>query len=103
MKTVLRIVIVLALPITGACSSNANTASGEIPTSVILCEEPRPEMCSQEYRPVCATRDNGIRRVTRPCNTTELATYSNGCTACADTSVFSYRLAECPNENSRDS
>jgi hypothetical protein len=64
--------------------------------AVIECREPRPEMCTQHYDPVCATRDNGVRCVTTPCDSTETATYSNGCMACADPDVFSYVEGACP-------
>ena len=49
------------------------------------CSEPRPEMCTQDYRPVCAERADG-RTVTR----------SNGCAACADPDVVGYRPGACP-------
>ena len=59
------------------------------------CSEPRPEMCAAIYDPVCAARDNGIRCLTTPCDSTEWATYSNGCNACADTLVFRHRAGSC--------
>ncbi len=62
---------------------------------VVNCPEQRPEICTREYRPVCATRDTGVRCVTTPCPSTEQRTYSNGCSACADEKVISYRLDAC--------
>jgi hypothetical protein len=48
------------------------------------CPEPRPQICTQEYRPVCAKlQDGGFK------------TYSNGCTACTDPSVTGYRDGAC--------
>ncbi len=61
----------------------------------VQCKSPRPDICTQEYLPVCATRDNGIRCITTPCPSTENATYSNACSACADADVFHYRPEEC--------
>ena len=61
----------------------------------VECKDPRPEMCTQEYLPVCATRDNGVRCVTTPCESTETATYSNGCMACADAAVYYYHPGAC--------
>jgi len=59
------------------------------------CKDPRPQMCTKEYRPVCATRDTGVRCVTTPCPSTELVTKGNACTACADEKVFSYIEGAC--------
>jgi len=61
------------------------------------CTEPRSAMCTREYRPVCATKDTGVRCVPTPCPSTELVTKSNACTACADTKVFGYILGACTN------
>lgn len=57
---------------------------------VVKCTNPRPEFCTREYRPVCATRDTNVRCVTTPCPSTELKTYSNKCDACSDEKVLSY-------------
>ena len=59
------------------------------------CKSPRPQMCTKEYRPVCATRDTGVRCVTTPCPSTELVTNSNACTACSDEKVFGYIPGAC--------
>ena len=59
------------------------------------CKSPRSQMCTREYRPVCATRDTGVRCVTTPCPSTEQVTKSNACTACADEKVFSYTEGAC--------
>lgn len=59
------------------------------------CKSPRSQMCTREYRPVCATRDTGVRCVTTPCPSTEKVTKSNACTACADEKVFSYTEGAC--------
>ena len=48
------------------------------------CPEPRPEMCTQDYRPVCAKLDDG-----------SMKTYSNGCTACTDPKVVGYYQNAC--------
>lgn len=49
-----------------------------------LCTEPRPEICTREYNPVCATLTTG-----------ETKTYATGCTACADPAVIKYRQGTC--------
>lgn len=61
-----------------------------------LCTDPRPQACTMDYRPVCATRDTGIRCVTTPCPSTEKRTYSNGCGACSDPKVSGYVPEACP-------
>jgi hypothetical protein len=51
---------------------------------IILCEEPRPELCTREYKPVCATlKDNSTR------------TDSTACTSCSDPDVVGYKMGAC--------
>lgn len=64
-------------------------------TETFKCPEERAQMCTREYRPVCATRDTGIRCVTAPCTSSEEKTYGNACSACADTKVIEYRAGAC--------
>jgi len=85
-----KIGLLLLLSSTGACSGTQPTKPE--PTQ---CKEPRPEICTMHYSPVCATRDNGVRCITAPCPSTEMATYSNACMACADAAVISHRPGEC--------
>lgn len=48
-----------------------------------------------DYRPRCATRDNGVRCITAPCVSIETATYANACSACADAKVFYHVPGAC--------
>lgn len=48
------------------------------------CTDPRPQICTREYSPVCATLTDGSRK-----------TYANGCTACADTAVIGWIMSPC--------
>jgi len=91
MKMVAQFLILLSVNVIISCSS---TETPKLDDSN-KCNEPRPEFCTMDFNPVCATRDNGIRCVTTPCSSTESATYSNGCSACADKNVFSYVAGEC--------
>lgn len=50
----------------------------------VICTEPRPEICTMDYQPVCASLASGSYK-----------TYSNGCSACSDLSVISYRDGMC--------
>lgn len=47
------------------------------------CEEPRPEICTREYLPVCGYSEAQQR------------TYSNACTACADPAVEGWTREAC--------
>jgi len=58
-----------------------------------LCEDPRPEACTLEYAPVCATVN--VQCVTEPCYPV-LETFGNGCSACGNQLVSSYIEGECP-------
>ena len=62
-------------------------ASSGVPAGLEACADPRPEICTQHYDPVCATREDGSR-----------ATYSNGCMACADLHVTGYVAGACPED-----
>lgn len=83
-----KVLALLALLLLAGCA--ANTPAG------IACNEPRPEMCPMNYDPVCATRDNAVRCVTTPCDSTEQKTYGNACSACSDPGVTSYLPGACP-------
>ncbi len=48
------------------------------------CTEPRPKICTHEYRPVCANLEGGAKQ-----------TYASGCVACSDASVVSYSANKC--------
>lgn len=49
------------------------------------CADPRPQMCTQDYRPACGTRRDGSRK-----------TYGNACTACSDAQVTTQAAGACP-------
>lgn len=78
-----------------ACSEEQASEIEVAAQTVTECTNPRPEMCTMDYRPVCATKDTGIRCVTQPCDSTETVTYSNGCSACSDPTVLSYVPEAC--------
>lgn len=48
------------------------------------CTDPRPQMCTQQYDPVCATLQDGSQK-----------TYATGCTACSDANVAGWLPGEC--------
>lgn len=48
------------------------------------CSEPRPQVCTMEWAPVCATTLAGASKQ-----------YASSCNACADDQVTGYRNGEC--------
>ena len=62
----------------------------------VMCKEPRPQVCTAIYAPVCATRDTGVRCIRAPCPSEEKVTKSSDCNACSDPKVISYVPGECP-------
>ncbi len=79
----LRSCVALACFITTACNPQKTSDAGDL----ILCTDPRPEMCAQVYQPVCATRDPRLE--------SDWKTYSNACVACADPAAQGYRDDAC--------
>jgi hypothetical protein len=55
-----------------------------VPAGWVRCEAPRPEICTREYRPVCARLQDGSWK-----------TYATGCTACADETVAGWIEGAC--------
>jgi hypothetical protein len=64
-----------------SCAGKAPVAEtvDEIP-----CLDPRPQVCTMEYDPVCATLDSDDSK-----------TYANACDACADPAVVAYLPGSC--------
>ena len=59
-------------------------STGPAPMLTTQCTTPRPQVCTMEYAPVCATRNGGAR-----------ADYSSACNACADDNVTAYINGRC--------
>ena len=65
-------------------STNWIYANADETKEMVACKQPRPQVCTQDYRPVCALlQDGGFK------------TYSNGCNACSDPAVSGYREGAC--------
>lgn len=88
------IVITLSL---AACTSSPKIST--LKPELTNCSQERPQMCTMDYRPVCATKDTGVRCVTTPCHSTAQKTYSNACSACADSKVIGYVPDKCPSSS----
>jgi tetratricopeptide (TPR) repeat protein len=65
--------------------SNAELSPESLPIAGGPCADPRPQMCTREYRPACGLRRDGSRK-----------SYGNACTACADADVVSQAAGPCP-------
>jgi len=61
-----------------------SSGTGMKEPGVTACTEPRPQICTMQYLPVCATLKGGV-----------IKTYSSGCSACSDTKVISYKPGKC--------
>jgi hypothetical protein len=94
MSPLLRLIVLTAS--LAACTSPIIPTESNTKPELTRCPEQRPHVCTMDYRPVCATRDTGVRCVTTPCPSTEQKTYSNACSACADTKVIGHLPDECP-------
>ncbi len=68
----------------GACASSSPDKSMP-PAGATLCEDPRPQVCTMDYRPVCGTHQDG-----------SVKTYSNGCGACSNPEVTFWTEGACP-------
>jgi len=71
--------VFLAAVLLSACS----TVETE-PKVDIKCTDPRPEICTMDYQPVCGVQADGTYRI-----------YSNGCSACSDPKVIGHNNGEC--------
>ena len=88
MLKVLRLLPVISLAILAAgCATSSdekNNLNEPGVLDIILCEEPRPQICTREYDPVCATLKDGSTRIG-----------ATGCTSCSDSEVVGYKKGAC--------
>ena len=83
METMYRYCLVAMLASLGGCAIYSSEST-PVPGAATLCEEPRPQICTMEYVPVCATlKDGGVK------------TYASGCSACSAVQVVSWVEGEC--------
>ena len=54
--------------------------------AITQCLDPRPQICTLDYRPVCAILADGRREE-----------FSNGCSACSNPEVSGWVADICPN------
>ena len=75
----------MAVALVTACTT-AGSADGEVPVTsgITACEEPRPQICTAHYDPVCGLHENG-----------DFESHANACAACSVASVSGYRPGAC--------
>ena len=79
----MRILTVVALGVLlVACNGTATPDTSS--SQGVACVDPRPQVCTMEYNPVCAVLANGSSKQ-----------YSSPCNACADDAVKSYLPDAC--------
>jgi len=81
------ILLVITFFIFLGCASGTSIGKPdpEISPSPVPCSNPRPEICTQDYIPVCGKLSSESHK-----------TYSNACNACADLKVVNFQPGPCP-------
>ena len=89
-----RLVLLACLTTMTACTALSPDLFGQGPAGrevsetsarqTVQCEEPRPKICTMQYKPVCAVLESGL-----------ITTYPSACNACADVAVSAWRPEPC--------
>jgi len=77
-----RALLLTLLALLGACG--ASNPPAPVQTLTTQCSQPRPQVCTMEYDPVCGELSGGGRE-----------DYSSPCNACAHDAVAAYRPGGC--------
>jgi hypothetical protein len=72
---------------TVACSTAPAAPPAVEAPAANACKDPRPQVCTTIYAPVCATHSDGHRE-----------THASGCNACADDTALTYTEGVCEEE-----
>lgn len=82
----------LSMAFTGCFMAKSIESDDNYQTNdVVVCQDPRSNVCTREYAPVCAIK----KCMASPCSSVKKVTYANACTACADKTVRAYRPLKC--------
>ena len=85
MKKILMVIVAAGL--SGCLARSPTTAPNVHAAAQVDCSNPRPMVCTMEYRPVCASLLAGGEK-----------TYASGCNACADIAVSGYLPQACEDQ-----
>lgn len=85
MKKILMVIVAAGL--SGCLASSPTTTPNVHAAAQVDCSNPRPMVCTMEYRPVCASLLAGGEK-----------TYASGCNACADIAVSGYLSQACEDQ-----
>ena len=79
-----------------ACHDKKPTPKSKGPVNdFVVCTEPRPDICSQDYGPICGQVSTGVVCVTTPCPSTKTIPFANGCVACSSKDTIGYWNRTC--------
>jgi hypothetical protein len=81
---IIALLIYPCLTLTGCTTVSKTEKVKNTESKITVCTEPRPQICTLQYQPVCALRQDATEK-----------TYATGCTACSDKQVESYREGAC--------
>jgi len=73
--------------VSGCQSDGKNNQAGadsDAVSELEMCVDPRPQICTMEYVPVCGVRDGG-----------EKESFPSGCGACSNNEIVGYLSGEC--------
>ena len=84
MLLIKKLVGLVVLSIVVACNATPEQPISEMPDVSKLCKEPRPQMCTMIYQPVCGVDQKG-----------QFKTYSSGCNACSHVEVAGFNEGAC--------
>lgn len=112
MKTFIRcgLSLLLGLVLVGCVEANIQGKSVDVAEAglqttskssdaYVRCPSERPQMCTREYRPVCA--DVIVNCIQAPCPNIK-QTYANACEACATGNVEGYYPGRCEESNQQE-
>jgi hypothetical protein len=67
-----------------ACASVDDIDQTKLPNDLVFCKDPRPQICTMIYDPVCAYDEQGQR-----------STASSDCQACGNVKTIGYIKGSC--------
>jgi hypothetical protein len=81
---IMMIVLLTGFTAVGCAQSPPAGEAVSAQPDLVACEDPRPQMCTAIYDPVCALTADGSYK-----------TYASACTACGDVNVSGHRPGAC--------